>query len=275
MSRAPKNAVATKKGRYYVKDDERFISVTNVIDTCINKPSLVGWAARTVAEEAVAALADARTALPLLRMSRTAPDDAIKSLKGAPYAKKEKAASLGSAVHGLAEAHALGQELREMDDDERAMVDNYLCYLEDYRPVIEASEATVASRTYGYAGTLDGLHRFPTDIPVIGGHLGVVDYKTGQSGPYPEWALQLAAYANAECLWLPDGTEIPMPRVDAAVILRIRPDGYWVHPMRLDDVVFSAFTAAVSLARAMHDDADAWVGDALTLTQPTTAEAVA
>lgn len=270
MTRAPKHAVPTKKGRYYQRDGERFISVTNVIDTCVNKPALVGWAARTVAEEAVDLLARPETALPLLRMARTAPDDAIKLLKGAPYAAKDAAAELGSAVHGLAEAHSLGQQLRDMSDDEQRMVDNYLAFLDDFHPTFEATEATVANRTHGYAGTLDALLRFPTDVPEVGGRLCVVDYKTGKTGPYPEWALQLAAYAHAEHLWLPDGAEIPMPRIDGACVLRIRPDGYALHAMQADDEVFAVFAqAACALARALHDDAESWVGERITPTADT------
>lgn len=266
MTAGPKYATPTKKGRYYAKDDERFISVTNVIDTVVNKPALVGWAAKAVATEAVEMLADPVRAVGALRLVRTEPELLLKELKGAPYAARDAAANLGSAVHALAEAHSLGHELREMDPDETAMVEQYLAFLEDFRPTFIASEATVASRKHGYAGTLDAIVEFPdlpSTPPLLREGAFVVDYKTGRTGPYPEWALQLAAYRNAECLWLPDGTEVPMPDVVGGLALRIRPDGYALHPMETGEAAFTQFAAMVPLARFLHDDADALVGERL------------
>jgi hypothetical protein len=65
------------------------------------------------------------------------------------------------------------------------------------------TEATVANLTVGYAGTAD---RF-ANIPGIG--VVCFDVKTGK-GVWPDIALQLAAYANAEFIWVPPtDTDLP------------------------------------------------------------------
>lgn len=251
---APKRAVPTKRGRYYTdpKDtDARYVSVTNVIDTALSKPALVGWAAKTVAQEAVTNLVD------VVRMARTDGEAAVSWLKGRPYAQRDAAAKLGSRIHDLAEAHALGQDLGDYSDDPDVvgMVENYLAFREDWQPEYEATEATVVNRSIGYAGTLDGLLR----IPELGDGLKVVDYKSGRTGPYPEWAVQLAAYASAEALWLPDDSEIAMPAVDGGLILRIRPDGYSLHEVKDLAPLLDVFAHMVEITRWSHaaDDAGA------------------
>jgi len=249
----PKRAVPTKKGRYYTDPQDvlkRYVSVTNVIDT-INKPALVGWAARTVAEQAVNDL------VLVTKLSRTDKAAAVAYLKGTPYAEKDAAAHLGSRIHAIAEGHELGHDMPELADDEQQMVRQYLAFRDDWQPTYEATEATVCNRTHGYAGTLDGLLRFThSPLPKAGGALVVGDYKTGRTGPYAEWGLQLAAYAHAEALWLPDDSEIPMPTVHGGVVIRIRPDSYGVYeldPTALP-VLLDVFTHLLHVTRWLHND---------------------
>jgi hypothetical protein len=270
----PKRAVPTNKGRYYTDPQDvlkRYVSVTNVIDT-INKPALVGWAARTVAEQAVNDL------VLVTKMSRTDKDGAIAYLKGKPYAEKDAAANLGSRIHGIAEGHELGHDMPELADDERAMVEQYLAFRDDWKPTYEATEATVCNRTHAYAGTLDGLLRFQQyRLPKAGDALVVGDYKTGRTGPYAEWGLQLAAYANAEALWLPDDSEVAMPQVAGGVVIRIRPDFYGVYELdpAAMPVLFEVFTHLIHVTRWLHNDTQqACFSDRL-IPQRTTAAEVA
>lgn len=242
---APKRSVPTKKGRYYTDPQNtaaRYVSVTNVIDT-LNKPALVAWAAKTVAEEAVA------NVVQLVKMSRTDKPAAVSWLKGKPYETRDAAAKLGSRVHDLAEQRALGHDLGEIEPDAAAMVEQYLAFEADFAPVFEATEATVVNRTHGYAGTLDALVR----IPVLGDRLLVLDYKTGKSGPYPEWGMQLAAYAAAEALWLPDDSEVPVPPVDGGAVLRLRPDGYALYEYDLTGML-DIFLSLLTVTRWHHSD---------------------
>ncbi len=268
----PKRAVPTRKGRYYTDPQNpaaRYVSVTNVIDT-LNKPALVGWAAKTVATEAVANLVQ------VTRLARTDRDAAVAFLKGKPYEQKDAAAKLGSRVHHLAETHELGHDLGDLSEDERRMVDNYLAFRQDWQPEYEATEATVANRAHGYAGTLDGLMRFRSvPLPKAGDALVVGDYKTGRTGPYAEAGLQLVAYARAEVLWLPDDSEVPMPAVGGAVIIRIRPDEYGVHEIDPDafDALYQVFLHLLEVTRWLHaDDHDRVLSERLTPQVLTAAE---
>jgi hypothetical protein len=97
------------------------------------------------------------------------------------------------------------------------------------------SEATVYSESENYAGTLDFAAELG-DRPLV----VIGDAKTGKA-IYPEVALQLAAYAHADYVGLPDGTDAALPAFDAAIALHLTPDGYDVIPVRVDDEVFKAF----------------------------------
>lgn len=271
----PRRAVPTQKGRYYSDPQDllkRYVSVTNVIDT-INKPALIGWAARSVAEEAV------RSLVQVTKLSRTDPDAAVAWLKGKPYEARDAAANLGTRIHKLAEGHELGHDMRELADDERDMVEQYLAFRHDWRPEYEATEATVCNRTHGYAGTLDSLVSFPhVPLPKAGGGLVVGDYKTGRTGPYAEWGLQLAAYSKAEALWLPDDSEVPMPRTAGAVAIRIRPTEYGLYELdpAAIDALFEVFVHLLHVTRWLHNDTQqACFSDRLIPTPSTAAAEVA
>ncbi len=250
MSPAPARSVPTKRGRYYrdPKDGTLYPSVTTILDTSLNKKALVGWAAKATAQAAVDHLPE------LVRRCRTDRRGAVTWLKGQPYAARDTAANLGTRVHDLAEAYVLGQPYTAPDDDtdEARMLAALVAFLDDFRPRFEATELTVVNRSVGYAGTLDAI----ATIPALGDRLTLVDYKTGRTGPYPEWGLQLAAYAAAEAAWLKDGTEVSMPKVDGAAILRIRPDGYTLHPVRLDGLLdtFERMAAVTRWVHAVEDD---------------------
>ena len=54
---------------------------------------------------------------------------------------------------------------------------------------------------------------------------GVHDYKTSQSGIWPETALQLALYAGADVYLDSDGNEVPLPPIEALYGVHLREDG--------------------------------------------------
>jgi hypothetical protein len=249
-NRLPEQVTLHRKRYYDLHDGTKLPSVTTVLSTALNKPALVGWAAKTVAEEALANLPQ------IVKMSRTDRDGAVKFLKGRPYAQRDEAADAGTKAHDLAECYVLGKpyEVPAPDTDLGKTLAQFVKFLEEWRPTFEATEAVVANKTIGYAGSLDAIAR----IPALGNKLLVIDYKTSKSGPYPEWALQVAAYAKAESLWLPDGTQVEMPTVEGAVVLRLRPNMYAVHEVEADlDELLAAFTAARHVASWALDSDDA------------------
>jgi hypothetical protein len=245
--RPPEQVTLARRRFYRLADGTELPSVTTVLGIALAKPALPGWAAKTVATEALDNLPR------LVRMSRTNRDEAIRWLKGSPYSQRDAAADAGSKAHDLAEAHALGKPYTAPDTstDLGETLTQFVKWMADWQPTFEATEAIVTNLTVGWAGTLDAICR----IPALDNRLLVVDYKTGKTGPYPEWALQVGgAYANAEHLWLPDGTSVPMPKVDGAMVLRLRPDFYAMHMIDADlSVLANVFTHTVRLAEWAQD----------------------
>ena len=224
---SPRNATTTKSGRTYTWADESYPSVTTLLGA-LSKPALVNWAAKMVAEYAV------DNGPEILALAKADRDGAIRALKGSPWQKRDAAANLGTHVHDQIEARILGQTPATPPADVAERVAYFDAFCNDYQPVFEAAEATVYNRGLNYAGTLDS-------IAVIGGRRYIIDVKTTKSGVYPEHALQLAAYAHAEFIGAPDGTEVPLPAIDAGAVLWINPRGYEFVQVRIDDMMFEYF----------------------------------
>ena len=198
------------------------------------------------------------------------PEAAIKMVGQSRYQKTGKAMARGTELHKAAEQLALGVTPTEVDVDALPYVEQFKRFLEDHAPVFEMAEAPVYNFSRFYAGTLDG-------IVVIDGQRLVVDYKTtdkapdsGKSRPpYPEVALQLAAYRRAEVVGVlseqryasgkryyvadPEAEHEPMPETDGAVCMVVSPFDYQLVPVRTDDEVFRCFIAARECARFSVD----------------------
>lgn len=161
--------------RWYVHPTtgERFISVTTVLGY-ISKFGLTDWSARLAAEAAVARLPW------LVRCSRVEPcnvsktEDACGScrecatlwLANRHIEVRDQAGERGSKLHEAAEQLELFGEGATVDPDIVPLVDSYRRWRSFYRPEFLATEMTVISRKWGYAGTLDGILRFPGDSPL-------------------------------------------------------------------------------------------------------------
>lgn len=229
----------------------KYRSVTAILSGGVPKPALTRWAARRVAE----------TAARESDWLDLAEDDAIQYLKEAPWRDASDAADLGSMVHSYVEAANLGHDMQWPDAvaGHMALFDRWV---RDAGVEWEAAEMTVYNRACGYAGTLDG-------ICVIDGARYILDVKTGK-GVYPEVALQLAAYANAEfCVpqrdhpgarqvtprygarWYewhgPPEDEHQIPEVAGGLVLHLRPDALNVIPVDIGDAAWLAFRAAAAV----------------------------
>lgn len=255
---APKLSMQTDRGRYYRNrnhGDRKFISVTTALKV-LDKPALVGWAARTVAEEFMNALP---TAVKASRSKQTR-EQFIRDIKGSPYAKRDKAANRGTDVHEAAEAHILGKP-HTVDPDIQPFVDQLLDAIETLGLTFEASEATVANPEIGYAGTGDIWAQMSKHDDT--GLLWNIDIKTGDdskplAAAYPEYAFQLAALRNCPELWLPDHTVIEAPKVDRAAVLNLRPSGWALVPVNeaKQDKAFRIFSACVEISGLQADVKD-------------------
>lgn len=275
---APKRARQVSAGRLYewrapgspVADaPERFWSVTTIIDKSSNKQGLINWAARTVAEYAVANIHRVRHMLEAVTVKKddatgialvsdpAAMMGAIDWLKGCTYRNREYKANLGSTIHAHTEAYMKRQPFPEPPTDAAGYITAFRQWLADWSPTFEMAEASVFSRTYRYAGTLDAIVR----IPKVG--RCVIDYKSTGSGVYPEAALQLAAYRNAEFIGRPDGREEKMPAIDATFVLWLKPDGYEFVPVDTTEPVFRSFRHAIEMFRWVEEIAQHVIGSPL------------
>jgi hypothetical protein len=188
----PKLAIAVKgKGRHYQLPDggDPVPSVTNVIGTVLNKPALPRWAAKVVAEQAVA-----------MKDSLAKLDDAeaIDLLKGAPWRSSTRAAGRGTTVHEVIEAKLGGLDVPTDIGAAAPWLRSVDRFLDEHDVVAEYRELTMFGD--GYAGTCDFVGTID-GVPVY------ADWKTGKD-LYPEVALQLSALAHCD-LWATDAGIVP------------------------------------------------------------------
>lgn len=253
-------------------DDLRLWSVTTIIGA-LDKPALIYWAAEETAKAAV------HIAKSLLERIDTDGEDAVVDwLKGARFRRpkgQRTAAELGTLVHAACEEYALTGARPDVDDEVRPFLDQFDRWLDAFQPEYQATEVTVYSPTYGYAGTCDGFltirDRDGEPVRLI------IDYKTSRksqdakgnaTSPYPEAALQLAAYRYAEqaAVWRPRRMErfrrryyllspdeqaaaVPVPEVDGGAVIHITPEHCEAYPVRCDESVFEAFLFVQEAAR--------------------------
>jgi ATP-dependent exoDNAse (exonuclease V) beta subunit len=264
--------------------DVRMWSVTTLIGV-LDKPALVPWAAIKTAECAVDKLS---TWTAILESDGRA--EAVNYLKNARFKGKRgerSATELGTAVHRACEYAAIEGKFRPEDiaDEElKPFLRQFRQFLRDFQPKYVAAEVTVFSPTYGYAGTCDAFLE-------IDGTRFIVDYKTSREsndsqgkpkGPYPEVALQLAAYRYAElaAVWrarqaeqmkrryyLLNDTEralaVPVPEVDHGLVIYLTPDRYAVHPIRCDEAIHEHFLSVIDSARYVLDVGKSVIGNPL------------
>lgn len=264
---------------YILPDGSRLISVSTVVGY-IDKVGLVPWAAGLAADAAydnAEALLAARDVPPC--------DDAgsldegcgacwpclRKWLATANIRVRDAAADLGNRVHDATEARDLyGDDEYPVDDDITNHYAAYKHWVATYRPQILATEAVVINRAWQYAGRLDKIVRFADDAPLpshvahLRGKTVVVDTKTGKHIGHPE-GLQITGYAAAETIQLPDGSEEPMPVIDAGMILQLRPDKAQMRAVDTGPRNFAAFAAALTVAQTLTGPLGAIVSRPVTI----------
>lgn len=250
----PKHARDTERGRYYSDPagGPDLVSVTNVIDTAVNKSmALVPWGVKLTVEHifdnwmAVARrLLGDRTAL-------------TKEIKAVHREVRERAADLGDRVHAAAEARLLGAPIAD-DPEVAPYLAQFDLWLKSWGVAdndVEATEITVLHRRLGYAGTADLMVWLPSG-PGGRRELWLIDYKSSAtrraSSVYPENTLQLAALRFAETVLLPDDTEEPMPRIERAGVLNLRAGSHALVPMPAGRDAHRAFRGALETTRWLH-----------------------
>ncbi|MER5750685.1 hypothetical protein [Streptomyces sp. NPDC002088] len=251
----PKHAHDTPQGRYYSDPagGPDLVSVTNVIDTAVNKSmALVPWGVKLTVEYVLDNVVDIARRVLLDRAGLT------KEIKAIHRQVREDAADLGDRVHAAAEARLLNAPIPD-DPQVRPYLDQFDTWLAswgvDFDEHVEATEITVLHRRLGYAGTGDLIIWLPTGP---GGRLELwlIDYKSSAtrraSSVYPENTLQLAALRYAETVLLPDDTEQPMPKIERTGVLNLRAKSHALVPMPAGREAHRAFRGALETTRWLH-----------------------
>lgn len=231
------NTIKRNGARFYVNPDDarKFPGVTSVVDM-LPKPFLTRWAAKSVAEFAVQ-----HRAAYLGLVDAGEPEAAVNLLKDAPWRDTRASARTGDAAHKAFEAMAEGRTAAEAIAESEAEPDevgpfarHFEEFLQEFSPEFLFMEEAVWSDTHAYAGSFDALMS-------VDGIKVWVDWKTTRSGVHAQVALQLAAYSRADFILRGDGSRVPLPKADKAACLLVRPEGWSLTPVRIDDDVFEAF----------------------------------
>src|SRR5690349_18139839 len=119
---------------------EIYPSVTTILDM-INKPALIGWAARMAAEYAVSQWDELGELPPL---ERVAP------IREAHQRVAGDAAGKGDAVHEVVDSWMSGKPHPDSPKAIAPFVSNFISFLTDVRPVFLENEVTLMSREHGY-----------------------------------------------------------------------------------------------------------------------------
>lgn len=202
---------------------------TTTICGLLNKPALVGWAGKTCTE---AAWKLGKAGEPMPRWGEIL------------YPKRDDAASAGTLVHELFEAHLRGLPLPELPDSPVGKAaqrgfDNARRWLDGSALTIQPYEQPLVSPTYRFGGTPDALatHR--------DGVVSLADWKTSKSA-HPEMVIQMAAYRQllTECAGL--------TVTGVHLVLFSREYGDFQHRYVDDDALDEGWTVFKSLLALNH-----------------------
>jgi hypothetical protein len=278
-------------------------SVTTIIDV-IDKPAIVYWACEQTANAAIDSV-DTWQAM----MADQGRDETVSWLRDARNRRPKTTLSdkdLGTIVHDLIEYYGLSGKRPDRDYCEEKVVamggprldvagevetagrmfNQFDSWAQQAQPVYQATEVTVYSPTYGYAGTADAFL-------TIDGVRFIADYKTSRKSrtaggkpktPYPEQVgLQLGAYRFADhaAIWRPRRTEkfsrryyllgaterelaVPVPEVDAGLVIQITPESCESFPINVDREAHTAFLYALEVFRWVEQTSKSIMGQPLT-----------
>jgi len=225
MTEPQQRRTAQDGSKFYEWNGKRYFSVTTILNA-LSKPALVGWAAKEAAKYAVTNMDY------LNELSSKDPAATIDLIKGASWRITQASMDLGTRVHDAVESQINGEKpLVDADVAPFAVAFNKFIEETGFKPLI--SEGTIFNEKECYAGTFD-------IIGDLDGDLVLVDTKSGNN-IYPEVALQLAAYSRGDFISRPDGTTQPMPVVDRAFVLHLRPKGYKFVEANISEEVYTSF----------------------------------
>lgn len=230
--------------RFYVHPENREIvhpGVTSVIGMLPKQNFLGPWNAKmaaTLAVDSIDFVAD---------MAARDREGAIQYLSGAARRYTKVRADIGSEAHDMFERMIRGEYVGRVRSDLEPYRAHFAEFLKAVNPELVRAEDVAWSDTHGYAGSFDVVMRIWLDengnpTPDRSGvpHLIMGDWKTSKA-TYPDVALQMSAYMNADFIIDPDGNTEPMPEFDGAAVLHITDETWAFKPVVTDAAVFAQF----------------------------------
>jgi hypothetical protein len=248
-----------KKGRFYHwKNETEFLSVTNG-KSGLPMPQ---YRDKTLTYEYLqpnwADLGDLK--------AKMGDEDFFKFLRNRAASIDHAKMEFGSAVHkGIEVWQYTGQRPDVYHKAQSAETDRCLDQFADavatLKPVVYAVEAIGYNRKFKFAGTLDAI--WDLDLPerLVKGRC-LIDFKTGASGIWPNDATQFAALCRLEFIAVGD-EELPMPQIDHAFALWLRPTKWELIPVDISDDTFRVWRAAAFIKEWKNTREDETVGRAV------------
>jgi hypothetical protein len=205
----------------------RVPSVTGIVGGTHGKPHLVGWAAKMAAEYAVTNWWD---------LSLRGEPERVELIKGAADRHRDAAALKGTQIHRAAEELLQGFPV-DVPGDQVEQVEGFAKWWD--RSGFTAVHTEVKVWSDRFAGTFDcaALDEW--------GLLWLLDWKTGKS-VYPEMAVQLAGYAEADT-WVVDGEDTIGQVFAHHAVVHITPGGVSLHKVHDLDAAAARWRHALNL----------------------------
>jgi len=262
--------------------DQHLFSVTTILKV-LGSEGLIYWAAEQAALKGVKLHRSLAT-----RIAEEGEDAVVKMLRDARFDRgtpgQRTAAELGTACHDAFENYAKSGHRPDVDDEVLPFLDQFDRWCQLFQPSYVAAEMTVYNPSFGYAGTLDSIF-------TVGGVTFLGDYKTTRRSfdkqgkpthPYPEAALQVAAYRHAEVAVparprrfekfrrryylfgdLERQASVAVPHVDAGLVVHVTPDHCVAYPVSCGQPTFDAFLDVLAVARWKFKYESAVIGEPL------------
>ena len=168
--------------------DELLPSVTTCLKIIDKSGPLMGWAKNVMADKFRSELIE-ENSQGKFPTKEAWVDAVVIRAKKRPDQERDEAADAGTTAHGLI-ADIIEGGKPSVPEVLTPAVQGAMEFLSDYNLTVEAVEQRVWHPVYGYAGTVDCIARDPD------GRLIVIDWKRAKA-LYPEYAYQVAAYADA------------------------------------------------------------------------------
>jgi hypothetical protein len=216
-------AIQRTQDHRYGYNGQWYPGVTDILKVIDKSGALMTWAARQTAEAAIAlikATPGENGIPPLIAMLSNVGDaGTVAALTSRANWTRDEAASLGSAVHNLADELVSGRPLSVESPLAHEYAKGYADWWQASGWRLRLSEAVVVHPDVGYGGTFD-LLAYDRDGKTV-----LADIKTGKA-VYKEAILQLTAYGMAPKVQrYGDDKVYPMPIPDRYAVIHVTKDG--------------------------------------------------